>query len=99
MKTFFFKIRLPAIPLGYAILFPFTYVASLALEAYYPITYRHCIVETKETIISFLFACVALEEVHSLSLETNVVCKSSCSASSEYRPSINPSGWDKEKNL
>lgn len=73
MKKVFAKIRLPVIPVPYAFLFPFNYMASRAVVAIYPI-YRHGIVETKETIFAILFACVAFGQVCRLSKSPNAVC-------------------------
>ena len=74
-RTIFAKIRLPVIPLQYAFLFSFTHVASLAIDAVYPMR-LHSIVETKETVIAILFACVALGQVVRMSKGSHVRCAS-----------------------
>lgn len=53
------NIRLPVVPLAYAFLFPLNYLMSRVVTLMYP-AYQHNIVETKETVCSFLFLCVAL---------------------------------------
>ena len=72
VKKVFARIRLPVIPIQYAFLFPFTYVASRVLTATYPISHRD-IVETKEAVFAILFACVALELVYRLSKSPKVI--------------------------
>ena len=71
MKKVFAKIRLPVIPIQYAVLFPFTYVISRAVNAMYPMD---GVVETKETVFAILFACVTLGQVYRLSKSPDVVC-------------------------
>ena len=71
MKRVFAKIRLPVIPVQYAFLFPFTYVASRAVNAMYPMD---GVVETKEAVFAVLFACVAFGQVYRLSKSPDVVC-------------------------
>jgi hypothetical protein len=69
MKKVFSKIRLPVIPIQYAFLFPFTYVASRAINAMY---HLDGVVETKEAVFAVLFACVAFGQVYRLSKNPNV---------------------------
>ncbi len=71
MKKVFAKIRLPVIPIQYAFLFPFTYVASRAVNVMY---HLDGVVETKEAVFAVLFACVALGQVYRLSKSPDVVC-------------------------
>jgi hypothetical protein len=59
MKELLAKIRLPLVPMQYVFLLMLNYLISMVLGMTYP-EYRHGFVETKETIIAFLFACVAL---------------------------------------
>ena len=71
MKKVFAKIRLPVVPVQYAFLFPFNYVASRAVNVMYPMD---GVVETKEAVFAVLFACVALGQVYRLSKSPNVGC-------------------------
>jgi hypothetical protein len=74
-KKVFDKIRLPIVPVHYAFMFSLNYSIAKVGETMCP-AYRHSLVETKETVIAMLFACVAFGQIYRLWMKPSVVSTS-----------------------
>jgi hypothetical protein len=81
----FDRIRLPMVPLHYALLFPVNYIAQKLMTASYPSCGRGA-VETKEAVFAILFACVAFGQVYRLSRKTSAAHAQLRSTSLMSRP-------------